>query len=385
MKILVAYYSHSSHTKKMAREIARTAGADLEAIREERDRSGLWGYLVSTWQSFVHEAAPILPTQEDPSHYLTGSKAHNIALQKLAREHGLKINEYGVFNGHERIAGETEASVYACFGLPFIEPELREDRGEIEAARQGVLPLLVQRSDLCGDLRAHTNESDGHDSLERMSAAASARGLSYLAITEHSRRLGVARGLDPLRLARQIDAIDRFNERAPGITLLKGIEVDILQDGRLDLPDSILQRLDLGVGAIHHRLDLPREKQTERVLRAMDSRCFSVLAHPTGRLLGERDACEINLLRVLRKARERGCFVELNAQPERMDLNDTACQMAKAEGVLVSIGSDAHSSFDFDHPDAGICQARRGWLEKTDVLNTRSLVELRPLLARTMS
>lgn len=316
--------------------------------------------------------------------YFTGSKAHNIALRRLAQEQGLKINEYGVFKGRERIAGDTEASVYEAVGLRFIEPELREDRGELEAARQGRLPTLVQLSDLRGDLHAHTRESDGHDSIEAMAAAARERGLSYLAITEHSRRLGVARGLDPVRLAKQIDRIDRLNEKAHGFTLLKGIEVDILDDGTLDLPDSILQRLDLVVGAVHHRLDLSRARQTDRVLRAMDSRHFTLLAHPTGRLLGERGPFEIDLLRVLRKARQRGCFVELNAQPARLDLTDTACQMAKAEGVLVAIDSDAHSAYDFGHLALGIGQARRGWLERADVLNTRSLEELRPLLARTM-
>jgi len=316
--------------------------------------------------------------------HFTGSKAHNIALRRMAQEKVLKINEYGVFRGRERIAGDTEESVYRAVGLSYIEPELREDRGEIEAARQGRLPLLVQLADLRGDLHVHTRESDGRGSLEAMAAAARERGFAYLAITEHSRRLAMARGVDPVRLAKQIDRIDRLNEQMRGFTLLKGIEVDILDDGTLDLPDSILQRLDLVVGAVHSRLDLPRAKQTARVLRAMDSRHFTLLAHPTGRLLGERPACEIDLLHVLRKAHERGCFVELNAQPQRLDLVDTACQMAKAEGVLVSIDSDAHSALDFDHLQLGIGQARRGWLEKADVLNARSLEELRPLLARTM-
>ena len=292
--------------------------------------------------------------------YFTGSKAHNIALRRLAQEQGLKINEYGVFRGRERIAGATEESLYQAVGLRYIEPELREDRGEIEAARQGRLPVLVALSDLRGDLHMHTRESDGHDSL------------------------AFARGLDPVRLAKQIDRIDRFNEKAHGFTVLKGIEVDILKDGTLELPDSILQQLDLVVGAVHSYLDLPRARQTERVLRAMDSRYFTLLAHPTGRLIGERAACEIDLPRVLRKARERGCFVELNAQPARLDLIDTACQMAKAEGVLVSINSDAHGTLEFNHLQSGIDQARRGWLEKADVLNTRDLQELRPLLARTM-
>jgi DNA polymerase (family 10) len=316
--------------------------------------------------------------------YFTGSKAHNIALRRLGQAKGLKINEYGVFSGRECIAGATEADVYRAVGLRFIEPELREDRGELEAARAGRLPVLVELADLRGDLHLHTREGDGHDSLEAMVAAARERGLGYLAITEHSRRLAVARGVDPVRLAKQIDRIDRLNEQVPGVTVLKGVEVDILEDGTLDLPDSILQRLDLVIGAVHHRLDLPRARQTERVLRAMDNRHFTLLAHPTGRLIGERAACELDLLRVLRKARERGCFIELNSQPARLDLIDTACQMAKAEGVLVSLNSDAHSVFDFDHLRLGIGQARRGWLEKADVLNTRDIDALRPLLARTM-
>ncbi|HJV59761.1 MAG TPA: DNA polymerase/3'-5' exonuclease PolX [Albitalea sp.] len=316
--------------------------------------------------------------------YFTGSKAHNIALRRLAQEAGLKVNEYGVFRGTQRVAGDTEESVYAAVGLPFIEPRLREDRGEIEAARQGRLPRLVELADLRGDLHAHTRESDGHDTLEAMVEAARARGLRYLAVTEHSRRLAVARGLDPVRLAKQIDRIDRLNARLHDFTVLKGIEVDILEDGSLDLPDAILSRLDLVVGAVHHRLDLPRARQTERLLRAMDNRCFSVLAHPTGRLINERAGCDIDLLRIVRHARERGCFLELNAHPARLDLDDTACQMAKAEGVLVSIASDAHSGIELDGLGQGIVQAQRGWLEAADVLNTRSLDELRPLLARTM-
>jgi DNA polymerase (family 10) len=316
--------------------------------------------------------------------YFTGSKAHNIALRRLAQERGLKINEYGVYRGAKRMAGETEASVYRAVGLPFIEPELREDRGELEAARQDRLPVLVQRGDLHGDLHVHTKDSDGHDTIESMVTAARDQGLDYLAITDHSRRLAMAHGLDPVRLAKQIDRIDRVNERLRGFKVLKGIEVDILEDGTLDLPDSILQRLDLVVGAVHHRFDLPRGKQTERLLRAIDQRHFSILAHPSGRLIGEREPYDIDLLRVLRHARQRGCFVELNAHPARLDLDDVACQMAKAEGVLVSLNSDAHSVLDFDDLHHGIGQARRGWLERIDVLNTRTFEELHPLLARTM-
>ena len=317
-------------------------------------------------------------------HYFTGSKAHNIAVRKLGQARGLKINEYGVFRREARVAGETEESVFAAVDLPWIPPELREDRGEIEAARRGELPRLITLADLKGDLHLHTKATDGHNTIREMALAAKAAGLSYIAVTEHSRRLTVARGFDPLRLLKQIDEIDRLNGELSGITVLKGIEVDILEDGSLDLPDSALKSLDLVVGAVHSAFDLPRRKQTARILRALESRYFTLLAHPSGRLLGERDAMDVDWLRIVRAAKERGCYLEVNAQPDRLDLDDARCRMAREEGVLVAVNSDAHSTFDFAHLRFGIGQARRGWLEAKDVLNTRSLKELRPLLAKTM-
>jgi DNA polymerase (family 10) len=312
--------------------------------------------------------------------YFTGSRAHNIAIRRIAQKLGLKVNEYGVFRGTERVAGDDEASVYKSIGLPWIPPELREDRGEIEAARDGRLPRLVEFSDLRGDLHAHTKATDGHDSLRDMALAAKALGLEYLAITEHSRHLAVAHGLDPLRLARQCDEIDRLNPELDGITLLKGIEVDILEDGSLDLPDAVLGRLDLVVGAVHSQFHLSRAKQTARILRAMDHPHFTMLAHPGGRLIDKREPYDVDMLRIIRQAKSRGCFLELNAHPERLDLLDSQCRMAKEEGVLVSINSDAHSTFDFSNLKYGVGQARRGWLEKDDVLNTRPLAALRRLL-----
>ncbi len=316
-------------------------------------------------------------------HYFTGSKAHNIAVRRLAQSRGLKLNEYGVFSAERRIAGETEAGVFKAVGLPFIEPELRENRGEIEAAQAGHLPTLVELSDLKGDLHAHTKASDGRNSLREMALDAQRRGFAYLAITDHSQRLKIAHGLDSAALAKQIDEIDRLNEELNGITLLKGIEVDINEDGSLDMPDAMLARLDLVVGAVHGKFGLPREKQTERILRAMDHPCFTILAHPTGRMIFERGAYDVDMLRIIRHAKERGCFLELNAQPERLDMTDTCCMAARREGVLVSIGSDAHSTFDLDDLRFGIGQARRGWLEKKDVLNTRSLRELKAILSRS--
>lgn len=318
-------------------------------------------------------------------HYFTGSKAHSIAVRRLAQARGLKINEYGVFRGKTRIAGATEESVYAAIDLPYIPPELREDRGEIAAARAGALPLLVLRRDLRGDLHSHTAASDGRDSLEDMARAAALQGLSYLAITDHSRHLSVAHGLDPRRLAQQGEAIDAWNAAHSEITLLKGIEVDILEDGGLDLPDAALKPLDLVVGAIHSRFGLSRAQQTERILRALDHPYLTLLAHPTGRLIGSREAYDVDMARIIRKARACGCHLELNAQPERLDLTDVHCRMARDEGVAVSIDSDAHSGADFRFLECGIGQARRGWLERRHVLNTRTLADLRPLLRQAQA
>ncbi|MDO8895259.1 DNA polymerase/3'-5' exonuclease PolX [Nitrosomonas sp.] len=318
-------------------------------------------------------------------HYFTGSKSHNIAIRRMAQKSGLKINEYGVFRDKTRIAGETEASVYAAVGLSYIPPELRENRGEIAIAKMGQLPQLVKQTDLRGDLHVHTKATDGHNSLREMAQAALSNGFEYIAITEHSRRLAFAHGLDPLQLAQQCDEIDQLNTELKGITLLKSIEVDILEDGNLDLPDSALARLDMVVGAVHSSFNLSRAKQTERILRAMQHPYFTLLAHPAGRLIQRRAPYDVDMLRIIREARNRGCFLELNAHPERLDLLDTQCQMAKEEGVLISINSDAHSVYDFANLRFGIGQARRGWLEKHDVLNTRSLKELRLLINRTMS
>jgi DNA polymerase (family 10) len=318
-------------------------------------------------------------------HYFTGSKAHNIAIRRLGQEAGLKINEYGVFTAvpgrrERRVGGDTEASVFAAVGLPWIPPELREDTGEIEAARHRALPALIERGDLRGDLHAHTNASDGQDSLAAMARAAKAQGLEYLAITDHSRRQAMAHGLDPQRLAKQVDAVERENATGEGAVLLKGVEVDILEDGTLDLPDSILALLDLVVAAVHTSLGLPRARQTERILRALESPFVSILAHPLSRLIDEREGYDVDMLKVVRKARERSVALELNAHPDRLDLTDVHCRMAKEEGVLVAISSDAHSTFELDGLRWGIGQARRGWLEAKDVLNAKPLAGLRAWL-----
>jgi len=315
-------------------------------------------------------------------HYFTGSKAHNIGLRKWAVKRGWKLNEYGLFEGDKRIAGRTEKEVYDKFGLAWVPPELREDEGEIEAAAKGALPELVTLSRIKGDLHAHTAASDGKFSIREMALAAKERGYDYLAITDHSKRATVARGLDADRLARQIDEIDALNDGLSGIRILKSSEVDILDDGTLDLPDSILKRLDLAVCSIHYAFDLPLDRQTERVIRAMDDRYFNILAHPSGRLINERRAYGIDLEAVMRAALERGCYLELNAHPSRLDLDDAHCKMAKEMGLKVAISTDAHSTNGLAMMRFGIDQARRGWLEADDVLNTRSWSALAKLLAR---
>jgi DNA polymerase (family 10) len=316
-------------------------------------------------------------------YYFTGSRSHNIAVRRIAQRRGLKINEYGIFRGKKRIAGKTEQDMFKAVGLPYIPPELRENRGEIEAAYAGLLPRLVELGDLRGDLHAHTRASDGHEPLRTMADAAKARGLEYLAITDHSKRLTVAHGLDSKRLLAQLERIDEFNVNGHGITLLKGIEVDILEDGSLDLPDQVLARLDIVIGAVHSSFNLSRAKQTRRILHAMDNPNFTLLAHPTGRLIDRRAPYDADMTSIIRHARERGCYLELNANPQRLDLLDTHCQLAREEGVLVSINSDAHGITDFDNLRFGVGQARRGWLEKQDVLNTRPLSALRKLLTAT--
>ena len=314
--------------------------------------------------------------------YFTGSKAHNIALRTMGQKRGLKINEYGVFQNGKWVAGRTEKDVYVRLDLPYIEPELRESQGEIEAASAGKLPRLVSLSDIRGDLHVHTEASDGDATLEQMVRAAKACGYEYIAITDHSKYIGVTHGLDAKRLAAQIHHIDRLNAKLRGFHILKSAEVDILPDGALALPDSILKELDLVVVAVHSSFDLSAKQQTERIIRAMDNRYVNIVAHPFGRLIGERDPYALDIERVMKAALERGCFLEANSQPSRLDLSDVYCRMAKKMGLRLAISTDAHTVETLNYMRYGVDQARRGWIEANDVLNTRSLVELRRLLKR---
>ncbi|GAB4364007.1 MAG: DNA polymerase/3'-5' exonuclease PolX [Methylohalobius crimeensis] len=316
-------------------------------------------------------------------HYFTGSKAHNIEVRKRGVERGYKINEYGVFEDDKRIAGKTEEAVYEKVGLPYIPPELREDRGEVAAAEKDELPDLIVLENIRGDLHCHTQATDGHNTREQMVQAAVELGYDYLAITDHSQRVTMAHGLNEKRLREQIEAIDRLNEKLDGLIVLKSIECDILEDGSLDLPDAVLKELDFSVCSVHYQFNLSRQKQTERILRAMDNPYFNIFAHPTGRLINEREPYQIDLEKIMEGARERGCFLEVNAQPQRLDLTDDACKMAKEMHLRVVISSDAHSTANLEFMRFGVDQARRGWLEAKDVINTLPLKQLKKLLSRT--
>lgn len=314
--------------------------------------------------------------------YFTGAKAHTIHLRDMALERGWKVNEYGVFEDEKRIAGASEEDIYALFDLPFIPPELREDRGEIAAGQAGNLPDLIALDDIRGDLQTHTTASDGKAALETMVRAAQERGYAYFAVTDHSAHVGVTQGLDAGELARRIDEIAALDERLESIRLLAGIEVDILKDGTLALPDDILARLDVCVCSVHTHFDLPRDRQTERIIRALDNPHVHILAHPTGRRINKRRPYAVDMERLIEAAKERGCYLEINASPERLDLNARHARMAQEMGLKLAISTDAHSVNALDFMRFGVDQARRGWLTAEDVLNTRSWEALQKLLER---
>ena len=315
--------------------------------------------------------------------YLTGGKQHNVRLREMAVKRGLKINEYGVFREQDnlRLGGENEEDVYRLLGLPFVAPELREDRGEIEAALAGKLPQLVTRADIRGDLHVHSKWSDGAHDVAALAEAARQRGLSYLAITDHSQGLAVARGLSAERLLEQGREIKALNRQQGGFRLLHGTEMDILADGSLDFPDEVLQKLDIVIASIHSGFAHSRERLTARIVAAMRNPWVSMIAHPTGRILGEREAYQVDMEEVLQVAKETGTALEINCYPLRLDLNDIHVRRAKELGVAIAINTDTHASLQFDTLSYGISVAQRGWLEKGDVLNTLELPELLKRLA----
>lgn len=315
-------------------------------------------------------------------YYFTGSKAHNIAVRKMGQQRGLKINEYGVFKGERSVGGRRERDVFDAVGLPWIPPELREDRGEIEAAARGKLPKLVEYGDMRGDLQMHSTDSDGRDSLDAMAEAAQELGYEYIAITDHTPMLRIVNGLDRARFLRQRKRIDRLNARLRKLTVLAGAEVDIRADGSLDLDDETLASLDIVLVSLHAGLDLPKAGQTERILRAIRHPAVDVFAHPTGRLIGRRRGAGFDFDRVAGAAADHGVMLEVNAQPTRLDLDDISCRAAIALGATITISTDAHSRDELRNMRWGIDQARRGWATKSDVANTRPLKALVKLLHR---
>lgn len=305
--------------------------------------------------------------------YFTGSKAHNIKLRSLANKKGLRISEYGVFRGKKKVAGASEDEVYSTLDLQLIPPEMREDRGEVELAVEKKLPEIVDYLDIRGDLHVHTDYSDGVFSLEDLAEFAGIIGYEYVAVCDHSQSVSYANGLSPDRLKRQIEAVDKLNRKLKGIRLLKGTEVDILHDGSLDFPDDLLKELDFVVAAVHSGF---KKNVTERVLEAMQNPFVSAIAHPSGRLISRREGYDVDLDRVLEEAQKRGVALELNAYPDRLDLNEFYLKKARELGIKISLGTDTHHASGLGMMRFGVGIARRAWLEKSDVLNCSSYKEL---------
>jgi DNA polymerase (family 10) len=308
--------------------------------------------------------------------YFTGSKAHNIHLRGIAKTKGIKINEYGVFKGEKKIGGKEEKDIYRILEMDWIEPELREDRGEIEAAQNQDLPRLVEEPEVKGDFHVHSNWSDGSSSIEEVARAAQKKGYQYIVICDHSKSLKIAHGLDETRLMKQMEEIDRINELLKGFQILKGTEVDILSDGKLDLSEKALEKLDFVVASVHSGFKQDKERMTKRIIKALENPYVHVFGHPTGRLLGARDPYEVEMGEVMEAAKKYGKALEVNAYSERLDLDDIHCRKAKEMGIRVAIGTDTHHLDQMWMMSLGVAVARRGWLETKDVLNSLSLKEL---------
>lgn len=310
--------------------------------------------------------------------YFTGSKEHNIRLRELASKAGLKINEYGIFRekDNRKLGGKSEEDIYNVLGLQYVPPELREDTGEVEAASAGTLPQLMEAADIKGDLHVHSNWSDGAQDLEDLAKTALEKGYRYIAVTDHSKGLGVARGLTEERIIRQKKIIDAINKKNGRFRLLSGAEVNIKSDGGLDFDDELLKQLDVVVASIHTGFKQPAGQITERLVTAMKNPFVSIIGHPSGRLIGEREAYEVDMEEVLKTAAETGTAIEINAYPLRLDLTEPNVRRARSMNVQLVISTDSHNSGQFDNMLYGVAVARRGWLEKRDVLNTLECSQL---------
>jgi len=314
------------------------------------------------------------------AHYFTGSKSHNIHLRQMAQKKGWKVSEYGIFKDNKQIGGKAEEEMFTKLGMQYIPPELREGKGEFDAARKGKIPELVELKDVRGDLHMHTKASDGLNTIEEMAQAAKKLGYEYIAITEHTQSTRIAGGLNEKEMLKHIKKTREANKKIKGIEIFAGAEVDILPDGKLDYPDEVLKQLDLVLAAIHSRFKMTKKEMTERVIKAFQNKYVKIFAHPTGRLLGERDAYEIDMEKVLQAARKYGVAIEINAHPKRLDLTDVYCKRAKELGVKLVIATDAHSTDQLELMKYGVITARRGWLEKKDIINANPLAKLKKLL-----
>jgi DNA polymerase (family 10) len=322
----------------------------------------------------VHVDVRVVPQESfgAAAQYFTGSKQHNVRLREIAVKAKLKLNEYGLFREEKMIAGPTEEEIYQKLGLDYINPLLREDRGEVEAAKAHLLPELIKFEDIKGDFHIHSNASDGNASISELAQAAKDLGYTFICITDHSKSSAIANGLSAKQLAKQTEQIRKFNEKLKGISILAGSEVDILADGSLDFDNKLLAELDFVIASIHSGLSSPREKVTTRTLKAMDNPYVNCIAHPTGRLLGEREPMDIDIDAVIKHAAQTHTALEVNANPYRLDLKDTHCKMAIEAQVMLVIGTDAHSIANLSLMGFGVATAARGWVTKTDVINTLS-------------
>jgi DNA polymerase (family 10) len=349
--------------------------------------------IVRTTTAPVHVDVRVVPQESfgAAAQYFTGSKQHNVHLREIAVKAKLKLNEYGLFEADKMIAGTLEEEIYEKLGLDYVEPLLREDRGEVEAAKAHSLPDIVRPKDIKGDFHIHTNASDGDCEIDEIARAAreqdyvmpvlqkgaQTKAYEYICICDHSRSSVIANGLSPQRLARQIEQIRKLNEQLKGITILAGTEVDILADGSLDFDDKLLAELDFVTASIHSGMTGPRQKVTARTLKAMDNPYVNCIAHPTGRLIGRREPMDIDMAAVIKHAVETNTALEVNANPYRLDLKDTHCRMAVESGVKLAIGTDAHNTLSLGLMAFGVAAAARGWATKADVLNALSLAKIR--------
>ncbi|KKP37887.1 MAG: polymerase IV, family X protein [Candidatus Peregrinibacteria bacterium GW2011_GWA2_33_10] len=389
----IAYLSKSPDIKKVEyagslRRRKETVG-DIDILTTGKNKNKIMDYLCSfpgvtkvlakgsTKSSVLDETGiqidlRIVESDEYGSalQYFTGCKDHNVAMREIAKKRGYKISEYGVFKKEKKVAGKTEEEVYKIMGYPYIEPELRENRGEFEAARAGKLPKLIEYKDLKGDLHMHSVWSDGSQSIIEIVKQAKKLGFKYIAISDHSQSLRVAKGLDENSILVQIEEIQRLREKEKDILILTGAEVDILENGDLDFSNKILSKLDIVIGSVHSKFRLPRDEQTKRVIKALNNPYLKILGHPSGRLLLKREPLQLDMEAIIKEAAKNKKILEINSNPQRLDLNDYYIKMAKDMNVKFAINSDSHHTDQFAYLKFGIFQARRGWLEKTDVINT---------------